>query len=112
MGFLYKQIPKFLMIHSTVENDTTHITGTLPGLENDVHGFGPRVKSFPLTAVCMTIELMLVKNSPVTAFILHGLSNPYVILYVTEYLAYLSTSTISRVLIRETVIFLALRRSA
>jgi hypothetical protein len=28
---------------------------------------------------------MLVENSPVTAFILHGLSNPYVILYVTEY---------------------------
>jgi hypothetical protein len=29
---------------------------------------------------------MLVENSPVTAFILHGLSNPYVILKVTEYL--------------------------
>jgi hypothetical protein len=29
---------------------------------------------------------MLVKNSPVAAFILHGLSNPYVILEVTEYL--------------------------
>jgi hypothetical protein len=36
MGFLYRQIPKFLKIHSTDENDITHITGTLPGLENDV----------------------------------------------------------------------------
>jgi hypothetical protein len=36
MGFLYKQIPKFLKIHSMDENDITHITGILPGLENDV----------------------------------------------------------------------------
>jgi hypothetical protein len=65
--------------HSTDGNDITHITGTLPGLEND-YGFDPRVNSFPLTVVNITIELMLVESSPVTAFILHGLSNPYIIL--------------------------------
>jgi hypothetical protein len=44
------------------------------------YGFDPCVNSFPLTAVYITIELMLVENRPVTAFILHGLSK------VTEYL--------------------------
>jgi hypothetical protein len=44
------------------------------------YGFDPRVNGFPLTAVYITTELMLVENSPVTAVILDGLSNPYVIL--------------------------------
>jgi hypothetical protein len=39
------------------------------------YGFDPRVNSFPLTAVYITVELMLVENSPV-AVKLHGLSNP------------------------------------
>jgi hypothetical protein len=76
--YLYKQIPKFLKIHFTDENDITPITCTLPGLENDGINI-PGRNNFPLTAVYITIELILVENSPVTAFILHGLSNPYVI---------------------------------